>query len=65
MTIIDKIEVYKTEGTPEEHFFYDGYFEAAKMILKKLSAEQRDELFSEYCRTCGSDKPKCQCWNDE
>lgn len=65
MIIVDKIEVFKIEGIGEEHVFYDGYFEAIKVLLKKLTPEQRHELFSDYCKACGSDDPKCQCWNDE
>lgn len=65
MTFVDKIEIYKKEGPAEEHFFYDGYFEAAKVIIQKLTPEQRSELFSTFCLSCGSDNPKCQCWNDE
>lgn len=33
--------------------------------LKKLSEEDRLEVFSHFCRFCGSDDPRCQCWNDE
>lgn len=65
MTFIDKIEIFKKEGPAEEHVFYDGYFEAAKLILTKLTDDQRLELFSDYCRSCGSDNPKCNCSNDE
>jgi len=38
-------------------------FLAHKMRL--LSEEQRRELFSMFCKECGSDDPKCQCWNDD
>jgi hypothetical protein len=62
MIIIDRIEIHKREGEPEEYILFEnGHFEAAKLLLKKLSADQRGELFSEYCRSCGSDDPKCQC----
>lgn len=65
MTSVSSFEVFHKEGTPEEKKFYDGYYEAVEYLLKKLSAHQRTELFSEYCKFCGSDNPKCQCCNDE
>lgn len=33
--------------------------------LNKLTDEQRQELFSNYCSHCGCTDPGCQCWNDE
>ena len=33
--------------------------------LEDLTCEQRMELFSIYCLSCGTDNPGCQCWNDE
>jgi hypothetical protein len=65
MTIVDKVEIFHREGKPEEKTFYDGYPEAAKWVLTKLTDEQRLELFHNYCLSCGSNNPKCQCWNDE
>jgi hypothetical protein len=65
MTIVDKIEIFRHEGQAEEKVFYDGYPEMVKYYLTKLTAEQRMELFHDYCLSCGSDNPKCQCWNDE
>lgn len=53
-------------------FFYNAHKEIlnkltdnTKSIIKNLSDEQRMEIFSDYCRHCGSTDPKCQCWNDE
>lgn len=37
----------------------------AKEALDVLTAEERLDIFFEYCRSCGSKGPKCQCWNDE
>jgi hypothetical protein len=34
-------------------------------LLNQLTDEERLDIFSEYCRTCGSKDPRCQCWNDE
>ena len=36
-----------------------------KHLVDLLTAEQRLALFSNYCTSCGSDDPRCQCWNDE
>jgi hypothetical protein len=33
--------------------------------LTILSEERRLEVFSKFCKYCGIDDPKCQCWNDE
>ena len=37
----------------------------ARDALGALTAEQRLELFGDYCHGCGRDDPTCQCWNDE
>lgn len=37
----------------------------AKITFKNLTDEERVEIMSDYCRSCGSDNPRCQCWNDE
>ena len=34
-------------------------------ILNKFTEEERLEVMNQYCKSCGSDNPKCQCWNDE
>jgi hypothetical protein len=34
-------------------------------LLKRLSNKKRLDVFSNFCLRCGSDNPKCQCWNDE
>lgn len=41
-------------------------FQATKADpLSNMTDEQRMDVFSKYCRHCGSDNPDCQCWNDE
>lgn len=52
--------------------FYNETDELLPLIkdsLTKMSDEERLEFFDlvedGYCRYCGSDDPKCQCWNDE
>jgi hypothetical protein len=34
-------------------------------MLKSLSDEERLEVFRCFCKYCGCDNPKCQCWNDD
>ena len=36
---------------------------ANQLIL--MTDDERVELFSLFCTHCGSDDPRCQCWNDE
>jgi hypothetical protein len=37
---------------------------AARIALEQLTEEQRADLFSEYCVSCGSKDPRCRCWDD-
>jgi hypothetical protein len=37
----------------------------AMEALMKLDPSRRVEVFREFCHSCGSDDPGCQCWNDE
>ena len=34
-------------------------------MLRHLSEKDRLDLFHKFCVHCGSDNPRCQCWNDE
>jgi len=34
-------------------------------MLKDLSEEDRMQVFVNFCTKCGSDNPRCTCWNDE
>lgn len=43
----------------------DAAIASAKEALDQLTNEERLDIFTEYCRACGSKDPKCQCWNDE
>ncbi len=38
---------------------------AALEALNKLSDGEREEIFNQYCKECGSKDTSCQCWNDE
>ena len=42
-----------------------GVLDLARGLLAALTDEQRIDLFRDYCRSCGSNDPRCQCWNDE
>lgn len=33
--------------------------------LKELDQESRLEIFRQFCNHCGSNDPRCQCWNDD
>lgn len=33
--------------------------------LLALTVDERAEVFGRFCTHCGSDDPRCQCWNDE
>lgn len=33
--------------------------------IRAMDDGERLDIFSEYCRCCGSNDPTCQCWNDE
>ena len=37
----------------------------ALCALLALTEEQRTKVLSHFCRSCGTDDPRCQCWNDE
>lgn len=40
-------------------------FDDTKELLKKLTYDERMDLFEDYCKYCGDPNPSCQCWNDE
>ena len=33
--------------------------------MLEMSEEERMEIMGSFCRHCGSDDPRCVCWNDE
>jgi len=39
--------------------------ELIKNLLDDLTEEERMLVFDSFCTECGSDDPKCQCWNDD
>ncbi len=38
---------------------------STKATLLSLTEEQRLEMLNEFCHSCGTADPKCQCGNDE
>lgn len=34
-------------------------------LMKKMTDDERMDVMRKFCRFCGCDDPKCQCWNDE
>ena len=34
-------------------------------LMLLLTAKERMEIMLNFCLHCGSDQPRCQCWNDE
>jgi hypothetical protein len=39
--------------------------EDVEKLVDMLQPYEREDLFSKYCKSCGSKDPRCQCWNDE
>jgi uncharacterized protein YebE (UPF0316 family) len=40
-------------------------FEQVIKLLDSMNADERMDVFVEYCTYCGDKDPSCQCWNDE
>lgn len=34
-------------------------------LFSELTDEERLKVMQQFCRSCGSNNPNCQCWNDE
>lgn len=34
-------------------------------LLRGMTPAQRKLVFDEFCAHCGSDDPRCRCWDDE
>lgn len=41
------------------------YVAAIAALVETLTERERVNLFSRYCKECGANDPRCQCWNDE
>jgi len=37
----------------------------AVALLRGMKPEARCEVMNLFCKHCGSDDPRCHCWNDE
>lgn len=33
--------------------------------MQHLTDDERIDVMSEFCRSCGGTNPRCHCWNDE
>jgi hypothetical protein len=57
---------YGHEALENVRFGFEGaQYVIAMHLLDRLSDDERLELFSLYCRSCGVKDPRCQCGNDE
>jgi len=43
----------------------DTAMQAVQALLPLMTAEERMEVFSDYCRGCGTDELPCHCQNDD
>lgn len=39
--------------------------ERARHALEALQPGEYDDVMTNFCRACGDNDPRCQCWNDE
>ena len=60
-SIIVKID---TENT-QKNLVFTTVFDAIEYLLIHCTAEERLDLFSDYCKYCGTDKLPCYCNRDE
>lgn len=43
---------------------YERLLNSQLELLKALTDQQRRELFTHFCKYCGSTDPGCRCWDD-
>ena len=48
-----------------KNFFSESSVDRIKGLADELTDEERYELISNYCKSCGDKNPRFQCWNDE
>jgi hypothetical protein len=60
-SIIIKID---TENT-QTNKVYTTVFDAIEYLLSHCTPDERLDLFSDYCKWCGTDKLPCYCNRDE
>jgi len=44
---------------------FTSVFDAIEYLLGQCTEDERLDLFSDYCKYCGTDKLPCHCNNDE
>ena len=54
-------------NTPESQTImnFKNMFDAVEYLLGEFTADERIDLFSDYCKYCGTDKLPCYCNRDE
>ena len=63
---VDNLEVVKfCDKCGTSYITRQDTINLVKEKLKYLSDEERLDIFSDYCQSCGCNNPQCQCWNDE
>lgn len=61
---IDGKLMYRNTPEGDWHIKHNAYAKVANRVYS-LSDEERMEVFSLFCTHCGSDNPRCHCWNDK
>ncbi len=62
MILMETEQLRRTDKKYQEPF---DVINSLKLKLDKLTDDQRLELFSYYCKSCGCDDPRCNCNRDE
>jgi hypothetical protein len=44
---------------------FNTIFDAVEYLLERCTPDERMDLFSDYCKWCGTDKLPCYCNRDE
>lgn len=53
-----------TENT-QKNLVFNTVFDAIEYLLIECTPDERIDLFSDYCKNCGTDKLPCYCNRDE
>jgi len=62
-SVVDFVAGYNASNT--DYMELHKPFDTVKLLLPYLSDKERILLFDNYCKYCGSNDPRCQCWNDD
>ena len=61
--VLVKIEINTPNTQTLKNF--NTAFEAIEYLLEHCTPDERIDLFSDYCKWCGTDKLPCYCNRDE